>query len=99
MFSSRVMRWMGRITLDVLRLGIVWRAIRGAFSSVAQSSRSRPFSREAQPSAMTSDDEIVDTNLDAIDASANGKDPGAGTDSKRIGPPGSPVLVKEARDE
>jgi multidrug efflux pump len=83
LFRSRAARWIGRFTLDVLRLGIVWRAIRGAFTRVTASSRSKLSSREAQPSAKTGDIGHVNKNGAAVDASANGHGPSADVPARK----------------
>jgi multidrug efflux pump len=71
-FTSHVARFVSRISLDVLRLGIVWRAIRGAVSRFGALSKSRPLSREAQPSATVVDDEKGLSVRHASVASSNG---------------------------
>jgi multidrug efflux pump len=101
MFSSRAAQFLGRILLDVLRLGIVWRAIRGAYSRIAASPKTRPLSREPQPSAAADDVRAVSPS-DGNGFSKNGSNPGVGGDSKKNGSPGTtplPVPVKGVRDE
>jgi hypothetical protein len=97
MFSSRAARFLGRIVLDVLRLGIVWRVIRGALSRIAAASKSRPQCPEAQPSPVDAHIDSVSAPRDVIAVSTNGANPAAGTDSNRIGPPGSPASASPAR--
>ena len=55
MFNSRLARFAGRFALDMLRLGIVWRAVRAGFSQFAVLTKSRSVSREKQPDEMTGD--------------------------------------------
>jgi len=71
LFRSPAALWIGRFSLDVLRLGFVWRTIRGTFSRITAPSKS--IDREAQPSAIDIEKARSFHDVNIVSSNGNGK--------------------------